>query len=122
VGRLNITWHHNWWAENVNQRMPRSRRGRIHLFNNLFTSTGNSYCTNAGQDARLLVENSLYLNVTGPLQVTQNGDMRAVGNVFMNTSGGTTNPGGTGFTPTYTYQLDPTSGLEQTIRNGVGPK
>jgi pectate lyase len=122
VGHLNVTWHHNWWAENVNQRMPRSRRGQIHMLNNLFTSTGNSYCTNAGQDARLLVENSLYLNVTGPLQVTQNGNMRSVGNVFMNTSGGTTNPGGTGFTPPYTYTADPTSGLEAAIRAGVGPK
>jgi pectate lyase len=122
VGHLNVTWHHNWWAENVNQRMPRSRRGQIHMLNNLFTSTGNSYCTNAGQDARLLVENSLYLNVTGPLQVTQNGNIRSVGNVFMNTSGGTTNPGGTGFTPPYAYTADPTSGLEAAIRAGVGPK
>jgi hypothetical protein len=70
----------------------------------------------------LLVENSIYLGVTGPLQVTQNGNMRSVGNVFMNTSGGTTNPGGTGFTPPYTYQADPTSGLEAAIRSGVGPK
>ena len=45
VGHLNVTWHHNWWADNVNQRMPRSRRGKIHIFNNLFTATGNSYCT-----------------------------------------------------------------------------
>lgn len=122
VGHLNITYHHCWWADNVNQRMPRSRRGQIHILNNLYTSTGNSYCTNAGQDARLLVENSIYLGVTGPLQVTQNGNMRSVGNVFMNTSGGTTNPGGTGFTPPYTYQADPTSGLEAAIRSGVGPK
>ena len=28
VGHLNITWHHDWWADNVNQRMPRSRPGR----------------------------------------------------------------------------------------------
>src|SRR6185503_7659822 len=26
VNHLNITWHHNWWAQNVNQRMPRTRR------------------------------------------------------------------------------------------------
>jgi hypothetical protein len=24
VGHLNVTWHHDWWAENVNQRMPRA--------------------------------------------------------------------------------------------------
>jgi pectate lyase len=122
VGHLNLTYHHCWWAENVNQRMPRTRRGQIHLFNNLFTSTGNSVCTNAGQDARLLVENSLYLNVTGPLQLTQNGDIRSVNNVFVGTSGGTTNPGGTGFTPPYTYQPDATDGLEAALRAGVGPQ
>ena len=50
VGHLNVTLHHNWWAQNVNQRMPRTRRGNIHVFNNLYTSAGNSYCTNAGID------------------------------------------------------------------------
>ena len=69
VGHLNITWHHNWWAENVNQRMPRSRAGKIHMLNNLFTSTGNSYCTNAGQGAQLLVEGNVYSGVAGPLQI-----------------------------------------------------
>jgi len=29
VGHLNVTWHHDWWAENVNQRMPRTRFGQI---------------------------------------------------------------------------------------------
>ncbi len=27
-GKLNVTYHHCWWAQNVDQRMPRSRRGR----------------------------------------------------------------------------------------------
>lgn len=42
-GDYRITFHHNWWAENVDQRMPRTRFGDIHVFNNLFTSSGNSY-------------------------------------------------------------------------------
>src|SRR6266700_2561467 len=54
VGHLNITWHHDWWADNVNQRMPRSRYGKIHMLNNLFTAVGDSYCTNAGLLASLL--------------------------------------------------------------------
>ena len=52
VGRLNVTWHHVWWADNVDQRMPRTRRGQIHVFNSLYTSEGNSYCTDAGFEAR----------------------------------------------------------------------
>jgi pectate lyase len=121
VGHLNITFHHNWWADNVDQRMPRTRRGQIHVLNNLYTAAGNSYCTNAGQDARLFVENNIYIGVSSPLQVTNNGSMRSVGNVFTMTSGNT-NAAGTGFTPTYTYTADPTSGLEAAIRAGVGPK
>jgi pectate lyase len=121
VGHLNITFHHNWWADNVDQRMPRSRRGQIHVFNNLFTSSGNSYCTNAGQDARLLVENNVYIGVNNPLEVANNGNMRSVGNVFTMVTG-TQSATGTGFTPTYTYTADATSGLEAAIRAGVGPK
>lgn len=120
-GHLNITWHHNWWADNVDQRMPRSRRGQIHVFNNLFTASGNSYCTDAGQDAQLLVENNVYIGVNNPFSIRNNGNMRAVGNDFQNTTG-TSTANGSGFTPTYDYQADPTSGLEDAIRNGAGPQ
>ena len=41
--------------------MPRTRRGKIHVYNNLFTAKGNSYCTNAGFEATLLVENNVYV-------------------------------------------------------------
>ena len=67
VGHLNVTFHHDWWAENVNQRMPRTRNGKIHVFNNLFTSAGNRYCTNAGISRSLLVENNVYIGVNNPL-------------------------------------------------------
>jgi pectate lyase len=121
VGHLNITFHHNWWADNVDQRMPRSRRGQIHVLNNLYTSSGNNYCTNAGQDARLLVENNVYVGVNNPLQIAANGNLRSVGNVFTMTTG-TQSGMGTGFTPPYTYTADSTNGLEAAIRAGVGPK
>jgi pectate lyase len=120
-GHLNITWHHCWWADNVDQRMPRSRRGQIHLFNNLFTAAGNSYCSNAGQDAKLLVQNSIYSGVNSPLQITQNGTLRSEGNEFPGSSGNQ-NGSGNGFTPTYSFTLDPVAGLEAAIQAGVGPK
>jgi pectate lyase len=120
VGHLNITYHHNWWADNVDQRMPRTRRGNIHVLNNLYTSSGNSYCTDAGQDAKLLVENNVYIGVNNPLEVRNNGTLRSVGNLFTMTTG-TTSGSGNGFTPTYQYTADPTTGLEQAIRTGAGP-
>src|SRR5262249_37364637 len=120
VGHLNITWHHDWWADNVNQRMPRSRYGQIHMLNNLFTSAGDSYCTNAGLMASLLVENNVYSGVRAPLQPDFNGDMLARGNLFQNTSGRTTATG-MGFVPPYAYTPDATDTLAAAIMSGAGP-
>jgi pectate lyase len=120
VGHLNMTWHHDWWAENVNQRMPRTRHGKIHVVNNLYTSSGNSYCTNSGNLASLLVENNIYSGVKNPLQPDANGDMLARNNVFMNTSG-TTTANGTGFTPPYSYTPEATGALAAAIMSGAGP-
>jgi pectate lyase len=118
---LNVTFHHNWWAQNVDQRMPRTRFGDIHVFNNLYTATGNSYCTNSGIQTHVLVENNAYIGVNNPLSPDANGDMLARGNLFTSTSGNSTQPMGTGFTPPYTYSLDATSGLQATIQAQAGP-
>jgi pectate lyase len=120
VGHLNVTFHHDWWADNVDQRMPRDRNGKIHVFNNLFTSTGNRYCTNAGFQASLLVENNVYVGVNNPLSPDANGDMLARGNVFDNTTGRQT-AGGMGFVPDYAYAAEPTADLQATLMREVGP-
>ena len=119
VGHLNVTWHHDWWADNVNQRMPRTRNGKIHLFNNLFTSTGNSYCTNSGFQATLLVESNIYDGVSNPLQPDV-GNMKSQNNVFTNTTG-TKAASGTGFAPTYAYTPEATTNLAAAIKAGAGP-
>ena len=121
VGHLNVTFHHDWWADNVDQRMPRDRNGKIHVLNNLFTSQGNSYCTNAGFQASLLVENNIYIGVSNPLKPDANGDMLARGNLFDGTSG-TQSASGTGFVPDYPYTADPTAGLAATLMREVGPR
>jgi len=121
-GHLNVTFHHDWWAQNVNQRMPRTRQGDIHVFNNLYTSAGNSYCTNAGSETHLLVENNVYIGVNNPLSPDANGDMLARGNLFQNVTGNQDDDGGSGFTPPYTYTLDATSNLSATLMSQVGPR
>jgi pectate lyase len=121
VGHLNVTWHHNWWAANVDQRMPRSRDGKIHVVNNLFTASGNSYCSNSGNLSSLLVENNVYIGVNNPLQEDDDGNMLSRGNVFTNTTGTKTSKG-TGFTPPYTLKPDDTATLEATLRAQVGPQ
>jgi pectate lyase len=121
VGKLRVTFHHNWWAQNVDQRMPRTRYGNIHVFNNLYTSSGNSYCTNAGIQTHVLVENNAYIGVNNPLSPDANGDMLARGNLFQSTTG-TTTANGTGFTPPYQYSLDATTNLRATIEAQAGPR
>jgi pectate lyase len=124
VGHLNITWHHDWWADNVNQRMPRSRYGKIHMLNNLFTAVGDSYCSNSGLMATLLVEANVYSGVKAPLQLG-GGDILAPttgagANLFMNTTGLTTSAG-VGFVPPYAYTPDDTATLAAAIMAGAGP-
>jgi pectate lyase len=121
VGHLNITWHHDWWADNVAERMPRSRDGKIHVVNSLFTATGNSYCTNSGNLSSLLVENNVYIGVNNPIQEDADGNMLSRGNVFTNTAGSTTSKG-TGFVPPYTLTPDSTANLAATLRAQVGPQ
>jgi pectate lyase len=120
MGHLNITWVHDWWADNVNQRMPRSRAGQIHVLNSLYTAVGDSYCTNAGYNAHLLVEGTVYNGVKAPMQVAQNGDMKQINNVFTNVTSNTL-PSGTGFTPPYTYTADDASTVQAAVMAGAGP-
>jgi pectate lyase len=120
AGHLNVTWTHDWWADNVAERMPRSRDGNIHVVNNLFTAAGNDYCTNSGNLSHLLVENNVYVGVNNPLEEDADGNMLSRGNVFNNTSGSKT-ASGMGFTPPYELTPDATDGLEATLRAQVGP-
>jgi len=128
AGNLNITWHHDWWADNVVERQPRVRFGKNHLFNNLWSSTASNYCVRAGIQAQILVESSVFTGVKDPTQFNNSDDQTTAyitqkNNVFTNTSGTTaTGGGGTPFTtPPYSYTPDATSGLEAAVRAGAGP-
>ncbi|HYF63334.1 MAG TPA: polysaccharide lyase family 1 protein, partial [Herpetosiphonaceae bacterium] len=120
-GKLNVTFHHNWWAANVDQRMPRTRFGKIHVFNNLYTAAGNSSAIASGIESRLLVENNVFSGIAGPHAVRDGGQLVASNNVYENTSGSRT-AAGTAFTPPYAYQLDATATLAAAIRGGAGPR
>jgi pectate lyase len=126
---LNVTWHHNWWADGVVERQPRVRFGKNHLFNNLWSSSVSNYCIRAGKQAQILVEQSVFSGVKDPQQFNSSTDqgtanITSSNNVYTNTSGmQATGGGGPAFTkPPYTYTADPTSGLEAAIRSGVGPR
>ena len=129
AGKLNVTWHHNWWADNVVERQPRVRFGRNHIFNNLYTSSTTNYCVRAGIQAQLLIEDNVFSGVKDPYEWNNTSDqgtasITANGNIFPGTTGTqATNGGGTPFTtPPYAYTPDATTNLQAAIQNGAGPK
>lgn len=129
AGKLNITWHHNWWADNVVERQPRVRFGKNHVVNNLFTSTSSSYCVRAGIEAQILVENNVFVGVKNPQEFNGTTDQSTAtitskGNLYSGTSGSqSTGGGGTPFTtPPYSYTADATAALQASIESGAGPK
>jgi pectate lyase len=125
-GSYRITFHHNWWANNVLERMPRVRFGQVHVFNNLYgIGTGaasNDHCVRAAHEADVRVESNYFDIVRTPHEIAEdNGtavmtattcaNNTSVGSpagcnieyLSLNTGG---NPAsrGTAFTPPYQYQ------------------
>jgi pectate lyase len=120
-GHLRITLHHDWWANNVVERMPRVRFGQVHLFNNYFNSTGNNYCVRGGFEARVLLENNYFKGVDTPHEIADTtAQIVARGNVYDGTSGAR-DTAGSAFTPPYGYTLDAASGVSSAVPAGIGP-
>ncbi len=126
VGKLNVTWHHVWWADNVDQRMPRVRYGKIHVFNSLYTTTGNNYCIGIGMAASMRDENNVFIGSTRPVNSGSFSDatttLISIGNIYANTTGGAAADIPTAFTPTYQYTLDAAASVQAAVQAGVGPK
>lgn len=128
---LNVTWHHNWWADGVVERQPRVRYGRNHLYNNYYNSTASNYCVRAGIEASVLLESNAFEGVKSPHQFNNTDDEKtayiALGsgdraNSYTATSGDQEKQGGGGpFTPPYTYQVTAASGVAAAVKAGAGP-
>jgi len=125
TGHLNVTFHHDWWADNVMERMPRVRFGKVHVFNNLYTAAGNNYAVGLGYYGNVRTENNVFQGVTIPLNVAQYSNSSSVlgstGNVFTSTTGNTAGLG-TPFSPSYSYSLEATGSLASSIMSNAGPK
>jgi pectate lyase len=128
TGHLTITWHHNWWADYVVERQPRVRFGRVHVFNNLYTSVGDDYCIGVGVGANLRTENNVFVGVKTPIDTADYSDtisaVRSTGNVYPAGFTAADLQASSVFDPAslYTYTLDDTSGLQAAIQSGAGPK
>jgi pectate lyase len=143
-GNYRITYHHNWWGQNVQERMPSNRFGRAHIFNNYYSAAGNNYCVRTRKQAECLVENNFFQNVQNPWEqyITSSGDVQgklaAAGNnvPFLGTADGvnwtgtSTNGDGTirvmipgtdsVFTPPYAYTLRGVSDVPNVVTNHAG--
>jgi len=130
TGHLTITWHHNWWADFVVERQPRVRFGRVHVFNNLYTSVGDNYCIGVGVGANLRTENNVFVGVKTPINTISYSDATSAisssDNLYSGTSGDAPADlqASSVFDPAsvYTYTLDDTGGLQAAIESGAGPK
>lgn len=125
-GHLNITFHHDWWADGVVERMPRVRFGKVHIFNSLYTAGGDDYCIGVGANANIRDENNVFVGVKNPIDSTSYANGASViessGNSESNVTGSTNDVGGSSFTPPYPYAPDPTSDVQAEVTAGAGPR
>ena len=120
AGQYRITLHHNWWAQGCDQRMPMSRYGTIHLYNNYYSATNNSYCSNARTNAQFFSENNFYAGVDDPIYKTSNGRIRTSGNLYRGCTGLIDGGSDAVFTPPYAYTSDVASEVPAIVQAGAG--
>jgi pectate lyase len=120
TGHLNVTFHHVWWANNVDQRMPRVRYGKVHVFNSLYTASGDTACIEVGVSCNIRSENNVFQGVSNAVDSTHSNGasvIQSIGNI-----GSTTNINAPAFTPPYTYAAEPASTVAAGVMAGAGPK
>lgn len=117
---LHVSLHHNWFAENCDQRMPSGSYSNAHVYNNYFSCAGNSYCTNARIGTNWLVENNYYDGVKSPCYYENGGRMKISGNIYNNCSGTISSSTSISVTPNYSYSLTATASVPSVVKAGAG--
>jgi pectate lyase len=123
--RLKVTYHHNFWSEGVEQRMPRVRFGQVHVFNNYVNAPGAIATVAAGTEAQLLVENNHFQGVNDAHffhEGSLTAQIAAMGNAYIDTTGKRDVGQGASFTAPYPYALDPVASVPCDVVLGVGPR
>ena len=109
VGRLKVTYHHNWF-DGTHSRHPRVRFGEAHVYNNFYDGKGlMDYGIASTCDADVVVEANYFNNVPNPTFTgyasSPVGDLIEVNNIYVNS--GTPQTFGAAFDPSvyYSYEL-----------------
>lgn len=106
-----ILLQYNLWADGLLSDMPAVTNARVAMFNNYFTTTGNTTATIIGNSAQILSSNNIYQDTHNPLATQEGGLLRAFDN-FMIATTGTVAPGDDMvFVPAYSYIMLP-AGIE----------
>jgi pectate lyase len=121
VGRLKVTYHHNFF-DNTNQRNPRVRFGdQVHVFNNFYLNTGD-YGVASTMDAGVIVERNSFEGVDDPFHLGEAssgpGRLVARDNCFVNS--GTGESGGSVSAVPYPYNAEPCANVKASVTAGAG--
>lgn len=135
MGKLNVTYHHCWFADKVSQRQPRLLYGKGHIYNNYYTSKESSYCIGVGVYAAGLIENNYFDGVNNPHQFYSThvypANIVERGSVYNNTRGDKHTgyrSGGSKVNipdfdnPPYEYYLDNAEEIPSIVTENVGPQ
>jgi pectate lyase len=114
---MKITYHHNWF-KGTNQRNPRVRFAKVHVYNNYYSDNG-IYGVSSNMEADVMVEGNYFLNVPIPTETSRDGspqgDLVERNNIFINC--GVPGTRGTAFEPSlfYSYTIDSTITIPDTV-------
>jgi pectate lyase len=123
IGRLRVTYHHNWF-DNTSQRNPRVRFAEpVHVFNNYFIHNSD-YGVASAENAGIVVEGNYFENVEEPTVTSKFGTGRLVArnNIFAGEEAGQPETNGTVIEPGtyYSYTVDNPANVPAIIQNGAG--
>jgi pectate lyase len=124
TGHLNVTLHHDWFAEDVRQRAPRVRFGNVHLFNNYYSigTRANDWSIWASTESRVLLENNYFQGVENPHELnTVDAQLLSRNNIYDGATGSMQSTG-SAFTPPYVYAPDTALSVPGVVAGGAGPR
>lgn len=118
-GKLRITFQYCWWGEGCRERMPRIRYGKLHLINNLFSSSVSNHCIRAGYKADVLAEGNYFDDQNLPIDEYEKNYTAIRG---VNNYGAADIIKNTAFVPPYTLAVTAPANIVAPIKSCAGAK
>ncbi|MER7492765.1 pectate lyase [Streptomyces pharetrae] len=124
IGRLKVTYHHNWY-DRTPQRNPRTRFGDpVHIYNNYFLDNSDTGPA-CNADSGCFVEGNYFEDVEEPMTNSYSGPEGSLverNNVFVGDTGEPVT-GGSVENPAdyYDYVVDDPQAVKDTVMRGAGP-